>query len=234
MENKKTVVAIVILIILIIGLIIVSYFYNEFNTKQIGLLTQEANKILEEDLKEHSINFEIKTEKNYAEVEDSIKEYVSKLKNIYVEIEEMASGINPNIIFSVQNIPNKKLDEINNIINEYKEKSQELIAEYEELTTDEKIMKNINDANITIRKEYYTNLYNEVMLSETMKKQYVKLEEEIKNKKATLYEKLNKVQKMKEFLEKNEDSWTIEGDKIQFKNANRMIEYYNIFNQIVD
>ena len=36
------------------------------------------------------------------------------------------------------------------------------------------------------------------------------------------------------FLKENEDSWTIENDRIQFKNANRIIEYYNLFNQIVD
>ena len=39
---------------------------------------------------------------------------------------------------------------------------------------------------------------------------------------------------MRKFLEENEDSWTIENDRIQFKNANRIIEYYNLFNQIVD
>lgn len=234
MENKKTKIAIIIVILLIIALIVVSYLFNDFNTKQLALLTQEANEILESDLKEDSIDFEIKTEKNYAEVEDAVKEYISRLKNIYVEMEQMVSGINPNVIFSAQNVPDKNLDGIENIINEYKEKSQNLIAEYEELITEEKIMDNINNANISIRKDYYINLYTEVMLSETMKNQYMDLEEDIKNEKASLYDKLNKVEKMREFLEEHEDSWTIEGDRIQFKNLNRITEYYNLFNQIVD
>jgi len=234
MENKKTIIGIVIVILLIGALITVSYFYNDYNTKQLKLLTKEANNILESNLKDYKINFEIKTEKNYAEIEECIKEYVSILKNIYVEMEEMVSGINPNIIFSVQNIPDKNLEGIDNIINEYKEKSQNLIAEYDELITDEKIMNNINNANISARQDYYINLYKEVMLNETMKNQYDELEEEIKNEKATLYEKLNKVGKMKDFLEEHKEDWTIEGDKIQFKNANRIIEYYNLFNQIVD
>lgn len=234
MENKKTIVAIIIVIFLIGALIAVSYFYNDFNTKQLELLTEEANKILETDLKESTVNLKIKTEKNYAEVEKSIKEYISNLKNIYVEMEQLASGINPNVIFSAQNIPDKKLDGIEEIINDYKEKSQNLISEYEEFITEEKIMENIEDADISIRKEYYMNLYNEVMLSETIKNQYMKLDEEIKNEKGRLYDKLNKVEKMRQFLEEHEDSWTIEGDRIQFKNANRIIEYYNLFNQIVD
>ena len=211
-----------------------SYFYNDFNTKQVTLLTEEANKILEADLKEHNIDFDIKTEKNYARVEDAIKEYISRLKNIYVEMEQMASGINPNSIFSAQNMQDKKLDEIENIINEYKEKSQNFIAEYEELVTEEKIQENINNADISTRNEYYINLYNEVMLSDIMKAQYNELDEEIKNEKARLYEKLNKIEKMKTFLEEHEESWTIKEDKIQFTNLNRMTEYYNLLNQIID
>ena len=234
MENKKTKVAIVIVILLIIALIAVSYFYNDFNSKQVTLLTQELNGILDADLKEDSINFDIKTEKNYAEVEKIIKEYISRLKNIYVEMEEIVSGINPNIIFSTQNIPEKNLDEIDDIINEYKEKSQSLILEYETLTTEENIIKNINDANITTRKDYYVELYNEVMLSQKMKNKYENLEEDIKNEKARLYDKLNKIEKMKIFLKEHEDAWTLKDDKIQFTNLNRMTEYYNLLNQIID
>ena len=234
MENKKTKVAIVLVILLIIALISVSYFYNDFNSKQVTLLTQELNEILDADLKEDSINFDIKTEKNYAEVEKIIKEYISRLKNIYVEMEEIVSGINPNIIFSTQNIPEKNLDEIDNIINEYKEKSQSLILEYETLTTEENIIKNINDANITTRKDYYVELYNEVMLSQKMKNKFENLEEDIKNEKARLYDKLNKIEKMKIFLKEHEDAWTLKDDKIQFTNLNRMTEYYNLLNQIID
>ena len=234
MENKKTKAAIVIVILLIIALIVVSYFYNDFNSKQVILLTQELNEILEADLKEDSINFDIKTEKNYAEVEKIIKEYISRLKNIYVEMEEIVSGINPNIIFSTQNIPEKNLDEIDNIINEYKEKSQNLILEYETLTAEENIIKNIDDASITTRKDYYVELYNDVMLSQKMKNKFEDLDEEIKNEKARLYDKLNKIEKMKTFLEEHQDSWNIKEDKIQFTNLNRMTEYYNLLNQIID
>ena len=234
MENKKTKVAIIIVILLIIALMVVSYFYNDFNSKQVTLLTQELNEILDADLKEDSINFDIKTEKNYAEVEKTIKEYISRLKHIYVEMEEIVSGINPNIVFSTQNIPEKNLDEIDNIINEYKEKSQNLILEYETLTTEENIIKNINDANITTRKDYYVELYNEIMLSQKMKNKFEDLDEEIKNEKARLYDKINKIEKMKTFLKEHEDSWTLKDDKIQSTNLNRMTEYYNLLNQIID
>ena len=59
MENKKTIIGIVVITILIVGLIAISYFYNDFNTKQIALLTEEANKILETDLIEYNVDFDI-------------------------------------------------------------------------------------------------------------------------------------------------------------------------------
>ena len=233
-ENKKTKIAIIILIILIIGLIIVSYFYNKFNKEQLAILTEETNKILESNMIENNIDFTTKTEKNYAKVEKAIKEHITKLKNIYNEMNEIVVNINPNVIFSAQNIQNKKFDEIDNIIDEYKEKSQSLIEEYDNLISEEEIIKNIENTNISSRKEYYENVYKEIMLSESMKNQYIKLEEEVKNKKSKLYEKLNKIEKIKEFLEKNEDAWTIKEDKIQFNNLNKMTEYYNLLNQIID
>ena len=234
MEHKKTLVATILTILLIIVLIVISYFYNDFNVKQMALLTEEANKILQADLESSDIDFDIKTEKNYARVEDAIKEYISKLKNIYVDMEELASGINPNTIFSVQNIPNKELEGIDKIIDEYKEKSQNLISEYEELVTEEKIQEYIDNIDISTRRNYYTNLYNEIMLSDIMKDKYEDLDEKIKNEKARLYDKLNKIVKMKIFLEENEESWIINGEQIQFTNLNRMIEYYSLFNQVID
>lgn len=234
MENKKTKIAIIILIILIIALIAISYFYNQFNSRQLNLLSEEVNKILETDLIKENIDFEIKTEKDYAEVEDAIKEYLSSLKNIYVEMQELVSGINPNSIFSTQNVQDKNLDEIDNIITEYKEKSQNLITEYEELVGEERIKENIENIDISVRKDYYINVYNEIMLSSVMQKQYQELEEEVKNEKARLYEKLNKLEKIKVFLEENENSWTVQNDKIQFTNIIRMTEYYNLVNQVID
>lgn len=232
MSNKKTIAGIIIVILLIIGLIVTSYFYNDFNTKQVKTLSEEANKILEADLTQDYIDFDTKTEKNYAKVEKSVKEYISSLKNIYVDMEEMASGINPNVIFSAENMADEELKVIDDIIKEYKEKAQNLITEYEDKIQEEKISEEINEVNFSTRKDYYTKLYNDIMLSEMMQKKFSKLEEEIKNEKAILYDKINKIQKIKEFFEKND--WEIVDGQIQVKSIVKMTEYYNLVNQIVD
>jgi len=234
MENKKTKIAIIILTILIALLIAVLYFYTDFSTKQLNLLTEEANKILEGNLKEDSVDLKIKTKKNYKKEEVEIKEYILKLKSIYVEMMEMINGINPDSIFSAQNMPQKKLDKVDEIIDNYKEKSKELIAEYDKLITEEKILEKINSTDFSERKDYYINLYKEIMLNEAMQNQYLELEEEIKNEKARLYEKLNKIEKIKAFLEEHEDAWIIKDGKVQITSSNLITEYYNLINQLLD
>lgn len=149
-------------------------------------------------------------------------------------MEELNRGINPNNIFTAQNMQDNDLKEIEDIISEYKEKSQSCISELEKMLTEEKISENITKNNFSSRTEYYTELYNTVMLSDVMKKQYNSLEEKVKDEKSELYDKINKIDKIKEFLEKNKDAWTIKDDKIQFTNLNRMTEYYNLLNKLTD
>ena len=234
MENKKLIIAIVIVLILILGIVGITYLFSSFGKKQMKLLTEESNKILQSDISKDNIDLDIKTEKNYATVEKAIKEYILEIKNIYVEIEELNTGINPNSIFSIQNMQDKDLKEIDDIITEYKDKSQKCISRLEELMTEEKILENIEKRNISSRKGYYTDLYNTIMLSDMMKEKYTLLNEKVKDEKSKLYEKINKIDKINEFLRKNSDSWTIKDDKIQFTNLNRMTEYYNLLNQLTD
>ncbi len=234
MENKRVIISIIVVLILIIGIISGTYLFSGFSKNQAKILTEETNKILQADIATENIDFNIKTSKNYAVVEKAVKEYVSELKNIYVEINEMNTGINPNNIFTAQNIEDKDLSEVDDIINEYKEKSQNAITELENLLTEEKIAENINSREISTRKDYYIELYNSIMLSDAMKKQYNSLEEKIKDEKSKLTEKVNQIDKIAEFLKKNSDAWTIKDDKIQFTNLNRMTEYYGLLNKLTD
>ena len=234
MENKKTIIGIIIVVILIIGLIVASYLYSDFNKKQLNLLTDETNTILKSDILTEGINLEIKSEKNYATVEKAIKEYLLKLKNIYSNIDETYNQINPNDIFSAKNIEDKNFEEVDAILANYKEKGENSISEYKELTKEENISKNIKDKNITSRTDYYIDLYNTVMLSDVMKEKYASIENEIERKKDELNNKIEKLGKIEYFLKENNRYWSIKDDKIQFNNVNKMTEYYNLLNKIED
>lgn len=234
MENKKMTIAIIILIILIIAIVGFNFAFSEFNNKKTNILTEETNKILQSDITKENIDFNIKTERNYAVVEKAIKEYISELKNIYKEISEIDENINPNNIFSAQNMQDKELKAIDEIITDYNDKIQEITDELEDLLKEDKIKENITKREISQRKEYYINLYNTIMFSDVMKTQYRNLESEIKTEKSKLTDKVKQIEKTNEFLKKNSDSWTIKNDKIQFTNLIRMTEYYNLLNKLAE
>lgn len=228
MENKKTIIAIIILVILIIGLIAISYFA----TSQVKILTEESNKLLQMNIITDEIDSEIKTEKDYAIVEKAMKEQIQELKNIYIELEEMDKGIDLDDIFSAKNIEDKNLEEIDEIINEYKENSKACLEKYKESIKEENIVKNINEKDISTNKDYYVNLYNTVMLGEVMKSQYQNLEIEIEKSKDKILDKMNKIENVKEYLERSERYWSIKDGQIIFLNTNIMTEYYNLRNEI--
>ena len=234
MENKKTIIGIIIVVILIIALAVTSYLFNNFNNTQLNLLTEEANTILKTDILTDGVNEEIKTQKNYAVVEKAIKEYLSKCKNIYSNMEEVNNQINPNDIFSAQNIVDESLETIDSIIADYKEKGENFETEFQDLVKEENIINNITEKNIKPRTDYYMNLYNSIMLSDSMKEKYTTIENAIQSKKYELNYKLDKLEDIKEFLEENKRYWSIKNDKIQFSNINKMTEYYNLLNNLQD
>ena len=233
-ENKKIIIGIIIIVILIIGLLATSLFYNNFNKEQLNKLTQESNKILEMDLATDEIDNETKTKKDFAIVEQSMKEYLSKLQEIYVNMNKMSSVINPNEIFIAKKIEDKNFEDIDNLINEHKNNAEKLFDEYKELTEENNIKKFINEKDFSKNKEYYIELYNSVMLNEIMKESYNILEDKIEKRKDIFLEKLNKIKNIKTFLEENKKYWNIKEEKIQFTNVNVMTEYYELINELIE
>lgn len=231
MENKKTIIGIIVLVILIVGLVIITYFFNDYNNKQVNILAEETNKLLQADLTVDEIDFDVKTEKGFATVENAIKEYISKIKNIYTEMDNTCKGINPDNIFTAENMPDKNLDEIETIINDYKEKGQSLLDEFDELIKEENIAKYIEEKNIKTRRTYFIDLYKSAMLSDSMKAEYQIIRNEVSNRKDDLYSKLNELEKVKEFLEENKRSWSIKNGKIEL-NSSIVGEYYSLLNKV--
>lgn len=234
MENKKTIIGIIIVIVLIIALVIVSYLYSEFSNKQLNILKEETNTILQSNIVTDEINSEIKADKNFGIVEKAIKEYTSEIRNKYIEINKIDSELNPNEIFSAEKLQDSNMDDINKIIAEYKNQTQKISLECKEQIKEENIIKNIESQNIKQRKNYYEDLYKTIMLSETMKKQYETITSEIDKKEQQIYNKLEKLKNIEKYLKNNKEFWTINDNKVQFSNISKMTEYYNLVNELLD
>ena len=234
MENKKTILGIIIVIVLIIALVIVSYLYSEFSNKQLNILKEETNTILQSNIVTDEINSEIKADKNFGIVEKAIKEYTSEIRNKYIEINKIDSELNPNEIFSAKKLQDSNMDDINKIIDKYKNQTQKISLECKEQIKEENIIKNIESQNIKQRKNYYEDLYKTIMLSETMKKQYETITSEIDKKEQQIYNKLEKLKNIEKYLKNNKEFWTINDNKVQFSNISKMTEYYNLVNELLD
>ena len=234
MENKKTIVGIIIIIILIVTLVGVSYYYYKFNSEQVNKLTEESNILLQTDIASEEINQEIKTEKDFAIVEKAMKEYLVKMQNIYKEIDEISTSIDPNEIFNAQNVENKEFSKIDDIINDYKEKANSLLQQYKDIENEDNIKKFIEDKNFSRRKDYYVELYNSVMLNDVMKEEYTLLENKIEKKKDEILNKLAEIEDIEEFLDENQKYWKITDNKIQFTNVSIMTQYYELLSKILE
>ena len=234
MENKKTIIGIIIVLILIIGLIGVSYFYNIYNNEQLRKFTEETNKILQSEILDDEKNNKNVSKGNYGIIEKNIKDYINNIKELNNSIDSLYKEINPNSIFSADNLNNKNMDKIDLIIEEYEKKNKNYEDKIQEMSSEKEIMSFFEKDKILLRKSYYENLYKTVMLSDAMKNQFDNISSKENNKIDKISKRIENLEKIKKYLIENNKYWSIKEDKIQFNNVNKMAEYYNLLNEFVD
>ena len=206
--------------------------YNNFQLQELRQLTEEANKLLQQDLINDEIDNEIKTKKNYAIVEKTIKEYLTNIKNTYLEIEQLNSTLDADEIFSASNVENKKFKNVDKLVEENKQKGKENLEKCKNLITEENIIEAIDSQKFSSNKEYYIEVYKTIMLSDSMKKQYEKLEQKVEKSKDKLYNNLTIISNTKKYLENNSKYWSVKDEKLFFQDINIMTGYYNLRNEL--
>lgn len=232
MKNKKVIITMIIIIVLILALISGIFMYNKFQQQELKQLTEEANKLLQQDLINDEIDNEIKTKKNYAIVEKTIKEYLTNIKNTYLEIEQLNSTLDADEIFSASNVENKKFKNVDKLVEENKQKGKENLEKCKNLITEENIIEAIDSQKFSSNKEYYIEVYKTIMLSDSMKKQYEKLEQKVEKSKDKLYNNLTIISNTKKYLENNSKYWSVKDEKLFFQDISIMTGYYNLRNEL--
>ena len=214
MKNKKSIIIMIIIIVLILAVISGIFMYNKFQQQELKQLTEEANKLLQQDLINDEIDNEIKTNKNYAIVEKTIKEYLTNIKNTYLEIEQLNSALDADKVFSASNVEDKAFKNVDNLIEE------------------DNIIEAINAQKFSSNKEYYIEIYKTIMLSDLMKNQYEKIEQKVEKSKDKLYDNLTIISNTKKYLESNSKYWSTKDGKLFFQDINIMPGYYNLRNEL--
>ena len=232
MKNKKVIIIMIIIIVLILAVISGIFMYNKFQQQELKQLTEEANKLLQQDLINDEIDSEIKTNKDYAIVEKTIKEYLTNIRNTYLEIEQLNSALDADEIFSASNVEDKKFKNIDKLVEEDKQKGKEDLEKCKTLIKEENIIEAINSQEISSNKEYYVEIYKTIMLSDSMKSQYEKIEQKVEKSKDKLYDNLTIISNTKKYLESNSKYWSTKDGKLFFQNTSVMTGYYNLRNEL--
>ena len=232
MKNKKVIIIMIIIIVLILAVISGIFMYNKFQQQELKQLTEEANKLLQQDLINDEIDNEIKTNKNYAIVEKTIKEYLTNIKNTYLEIEKLNSALDADKVFSASNVEDKAFKNIDNLIEEDKQKGKENLEKCKDMIKEENIIEAINSQEFSSNKEYYIEIYKTIMLSDSMKNQYEKIEQKVEKSKDKLYDNLTIISNTQKYLESNSKYWSTKDGKLFFQNTSVMTGYYNLRNEL--
>ena len=226
---KRLIFAILIVIAAIAGLIY-GFMYINNSSAQEAILKEELEKVAQIDITEEDIDMNIKTIGKYAVVEETMKNYLNEARSIYKNVENYCNTNSVSTIISVKNIEqdDKKLSSVKLALKDYKENLNKEVKKFEELLYEQNIMGAIREKNL---KDYYNDIYKSVMLNETIQDNLDYASGKLKKAKEKSLDKLENVDDVIEFLEKNTKSWEIKDGKIQFTNIQKLTEYYDLLNE---
>lgn len=218
-----------------IGIIIaIIGFFVYRDIQEENKLTEEVNKIVEltekEEIDFNEINKlldRIITKRDYAKVEEAIKEY---LKDGFSVILVMHEVINADEYSNILATSNYQEDGPNFV--KTKKFLQSSITtldkakiDYREMLTTEKIMSYINKKDVDT---YYKDYYKELVIGEDIEV----YDEEVEKSLDEVIKVLNQVDKVIDFLIKNKESWYISGENIVLETNELVEEYNNLISQI--
>lgn len=229
----KKIVRIILVVLVLISIIGFGIFVFNYNSgKQLKTLTDEVNKVLEKDFSQDDIESDIQCKGKFAEIESTIKTYLIDSQKIYKDMLSEYNELNPDNIFSGNDLNVKKLKEIQENLSSYSQKAKELSEEYKEQNTVEK-KEEYGNLITGIGSNYYKKIYNSVINSEEVNSELLLLNDKLDIEYQNITVRIYNVNKVIDFLIDNQKFWEVTNGRIQFNNVNKLAEYYQILNKDV-
>lgn len=230
MKKIFRIILVILVLISIIGFGI--FVFNSNSGKQLKTLTDEVNRVLEKDFTQDEIESDIKCKGKFAEIESTIKTYLVDSQKIYKDMLSEYNELNPDNIFSGNDLNVKKLKEIQENLSYYSQKAKELSEEYKEQNTVEK-KEEYSNLITGIGSSYYKKIYNSVINSEGVNSELLLLNDKLDTEYQNVTVRIYNIDKVIDFLIDNQKSWEVTNGRIQFNNVNKLAEYYQILNRDV-
>ena len=231
---KKTVIwifiAILLVIIVGIGILVVKDFKQEDILRQEMLEFENLTRAENIDLDQIDQRIrELKTTGDYGVLEKAMKEYLSDVVNVSVNISNILNDEKIVNALTPENYTEDGPDfvETKQFLEQSKNNLEKYKNEVLELLTNEKAMSYIENKNLD---EYYIDLYKEIALSED-----TALDENNKEIEESLNEAtqvLDIETQVINFLSENKGKWEIQGENIVFSNESLSNQYNEYISQL--
>lgn len=227
MKKKLALILITLIVLILIGL----YFFLNSEKKQETILRKEVSVLVQKDVTKDKYDLKVKTTGDYGVVEKVIKQYYkdysTNIKNVFkiLEDEELKQ------VLSATNYKEDGGDFVKTkkLIKKSKKNLNQYLDNLTKLSDKKEIMKRINKEHLN---KYYVNLYKDIMLTgvsaktfEKTKKTYDETSKKLNNKLAIYEDVIN-------LLSQNKDKWSINNDKIQFKDSETLNKYNSLVKQL--
>ena len=228
MGTKRLIFAIIVVILLIGGLI-GGYYYIQNSSSQAAVLQKEMESLLELNIINDEIDMKTKALGNYGKVEESVKTYLTDVKNTFTSMKDFCNDEQASQILSAENINGDPVEllVVKQKVDEKKDELKKLITKTENIRENDQMMEAIKEKNL---KDYYVDIYKNIMENENMQANLQAAEEKIKDEQEEAEERMEALDNTVEFLKKNSNYWEINDGKIQFTNTNKLAEYLEVLN----
>ncbi len=225
--KRKLIIAggIILSIIIIVGAV---FIVRELNAEKI--LKEEVNKITNLDFTTDEIDMHIKTTKDYAVVEKTIKNFWHEYHTLAREIIELTNNDKLKNILSIENyeLDGKEFKTSKEYIITTQSKISENIQKIINLTSKENILSLIEDKDLS---DYYIDLYKELMVDYDIEDDISETVKELEDLQSRVDEVFTYYNKVLDFLIKNQNNWTINNEKLEFTTEALANEYNNLIKE---
>ena len=216
---------------IIIDVILIVVFLSVRDVTMLNDLKKEVKSLNKLDVTKDRYNRKIITKGNYAVVESAIKEY---LDDYAVLLQDSLKVVKDPTLISILSYDNyvsdgpdfvKSLEYLNSNKKSFNENIDLLLSDLEE----DKIKNYINDKT---DKEYYINLYRELMLNDDMKDSFSETKELLIHSKTQMNNIYDTSIEVLTFLANNKDNWKAEDGEIKFLEEDLYNQYISLISKI--
>lgn len=233
-EKKKN--KVLKIILLIIGIIVAIFialvaYLVVGDLKQEDILKKEIVNVSNKELLTDDYSIEVKTEGDYAYVEEAVKKFYKELSDSVKTINQYLNDENLINILSANNIQTDgpKFEKSYQILEAARKNSTDALQAIANLC-DEETIKNLIDKEKV--DEYYYDLYIQLMYTEEDLKTFAETKQQMQDLSTNLNLFLDKVNQMLNMLERNSGSWEIKDGQIYFDSDALVNEYNTLYNEL--